>query len=151
MKLLRDVLETDLPVLFLHQQAPEACRMAAVPPRTHEAFLAHWHDRVLGDASTAKQCIVFEGVVAGWIGSWWGEGQRLVGYWLGPEFWGRGLATAALAEFLAEHEQRRPLCAWVAVENVASLRVLEKCGFHRVGEPSRGADGVSEWFTRLEG
>ena len=150
MKLLRDVLETDLPVLFLHQQSPEASRMAATPSRSHEAFLVHWHQRVLGDASTTKQAIVCDGAVAGWIGSWWAEGQRLVGYWLGPEFWGRGLATAGLAEFVAEHETRRPLYTWVAVENVASLRVLEKCGFHRVGEPHLGNDGVSEWFTRLE-
>jgi RimJ/RimL family protein N-acetyltransferase len=124
--------------------------MAAVPPRSREAFLTHWHDRVLGDASASKQSILCDGEVAGWIGSWWDQGQRLVGYWLGPAFWGRGLATAALAEFLAEHEQRRPLCAWVWVENVASLRVLEKCGFHRVGEPIPGADGVSEWSMRLE-
>ena len=28
---------------------------------------------------------------------------------------------------------QRPLHAWVATSNVASIRVLEKCGFVRVG------------------
>ncbi len=47
------------------------------------------------------------------------------------QFWGRGLATAALAELVEELDQR-PLYAWVATSNVGSIRVLEKCGFVEV-------------------
>jgi RimJ/RimL family protein N-acetyltransferase len=70
------------------------------------------------------------------IGCWEQDGQRLVGYWLGREFWGRGLATAALAELAAEISER-PLHAWVVSSNVGSIRVLEKCGF---GEIERRAE-----------
>jgi RimJ/RimL family protein N-acetyltransferase len=52
----------------------------------------------------------------------------LVGYWIGKEYWGRGIATAALQEFLT-HLKMRPLHAYVAKHNKASIRVLEKCGF----------------------
>ena len=45
---------------------------------------------------------------------------------------GKGLATRALQELTGEVTQR-PLHAWVATSNVASIRVLEKCGFVRVG------------------
>jgi RimJ/RimL family protein N-acetyltransferase len=70
--------------------------------------------------------------VAGNVGCWEQEGRRLIGYWIGREFWGKGLATRALQELTGEVTQR-PLHAWVATSNVASIRVLEKCGFVRVG------------------
>jgi RimJ/RimL family protein N-acetyltransferase len=129
---LRDVLESDLPVFFEHQRDPEATRMADFPARDREAFDAHW-ERVLGDESNVVKTIVFEGQVAGNIGSWEQDGRRLVGYWLGKEFWGKGLATKALAE-LVDELGRRPLYAYVAKTNVGSIRVLEKCGFVRSDE-----------------
>ena len=51
-----------------------------------------------------------------------------MGYWLGRDFWGRGVATEALCLYLAV-ERTRPLVARVAPQNAASLRVLQKCGF----------------------
>jgi RimJ/RimL family protein N-acetyltransferase len=130
--LLRDVVDSDLPVFFEHQRDPEATRMADFPARDREAFDAHW-ERMLGDESLYKKTIVFEGQVAGNIGSWEQDGRRLVGYWIGREFWGKGLATKALAE-LVDELGRRPLYAYVAPTNVASIRVLEKCGFVRSDE-----------------
>jgi RimJ/RimL family protein N-acetyltransferase len=129
---LRDVIESDLPVFFEHQRDPEATRMADFPARDREAFDAHW-ERVLGDETLTSKTIVFEGQVAGNIGSWEQDGRRLVGYWLGREFWGKGLATKALAELVDELD-RRPLYAYVAKTNVGSIRVLEKCGFARSDE-----------------
>ena len=129
MSLLRDVIESDLPVFFEHQRDPEATRMADFPARDREAFDAHW-ERVLGDETLTAKTIVFEGQVAGNIGSWEQDGRRLVGYWLGKEFWGKGLATKALAE-LVQELGTRPLYAYVAKTNVGSIRVLEKCGFVR--------------------
>lgn len=129
MSLLRDVIESDLPVFFEHQRDPEATRMADFPARDREAFDAHW-ERVLGDERLTAKTIVFEGQVAGNIGSWEQDGRRLVGYWLGKEFWGKGLATKALAE-LVQELGTRPLYAYVAKTNVGSIRVLEKCGFVR--------------------
>jgi RimJ/RimL family protein N-acetyltransferase len=52
----------------------------------------------------------------------------MVGYWLGKAYWGRGIASSALALFL-DDERHRPLLATVAAHNVGSRRVLEKAGF----------------------
>jgi RimJ/RimL family protein N-acetyltransferase len=129
---LRDVIDSDLPVFFEHQRDPEATQMADFPARDREAFDAHW-ERVLADPTGTKKTIVFEGRVAGNAVSWDQDGRRLVGYWLGKEFWGKGLATKALAELVDELD-RRPLYAYVAKTNVGSIRVLEKCGFVRSDE-----------------
>jgi len=118
-------------VLFEQQREPEANEMAVFPARDREAFDAHWR-RVLANPSNVVRVIEADGEVAGNIGSWEQDGQRFVGYWIGRDYWGRGLASAALAELAAELP--RPLHAWVARSNVGSIRVLEKCGFARVAE-----------------
>ena len=146
---LRDVTEDDLSILFEHQREPEANRMAAFPARDRDAFMTHWRTNVLGKASARSKAIVVDGEVVGHIGSWEQGGQRLVAYWIGQAYWGRGFATAALAELLAEHEKTRPLHAHVVVHNVGSIRVLEKCGFRRLGEPVAGDDGVAEQLLVL--
>jgi len=141
---LRNVVEEDLDAFFEHQREPEANEMAIFPARDRETFDAHWR-RLLADDSLIKKTIVEDGEVAGNILSWQQEGRRLVGYWIGREFWGKGLATRALYE-LTEEITERPLHAWVAASNVSSIRVLEKCGFVRVG--SRTTD-VEELLYQL--
>ena len=147
--MLRDVIEDDLPVFFEHQRDPVATQMAAFPARDRDAFMAHWRRNVLGEQSGCKKTILAGSDVAGYVSSWNQDDKRLVGYWLGRAYWGRGIATAALAEFLA-HDTTRPLHAFVAALNVGSIRVLEKCGFRRVGEGHMGEDGVEEYLFRLD-
>ena len=89
--------------------------------------MAHWN-RILEDKSVVKKTILLQGEVAGSVVSFVHAGEREVGYWTGREFWGRDVATRALAEFL-RLEARRPLYADVARHNAASIRVLENCGF----------------------
>ena len=100
--------------------------MAAFPPREWEPF-----PRTGRRSARTRPCvtktIVSDGEVAGNIGSWPRDDKRYVGYWLGREFWGKGLATRALAEFVDELD--RPLYAEVSTANIGSIRVLEKCGF----------------------
>lgn len=129
---LRDATEADLPIFFEHQLDPVANEMAGFPARDRQSFMAHWR-RLLSDDVLVKQTIFFNGEVAGNIVSWEQSGQRQVGYWLGREYWGKGIATRALAAFLG-YVQSRPLYAHVVKHNVASIRVLEKCGFTMHGE-----------------
>ena len=110
--MLREVRAEDLDVLFEQQREPEAVAMAIFPAREREAFDAHWR-RVLANDRNVVRVIEVDGEVAGNIGSWEQDGKQLVGYWLGRKFWGRGLATAALGEFVDELGVR-PLHAWVA-------------------------------------
>ncbi len=127
---LRPVRETDLHTLYLHQLDPEATEMAAFPSRDRKSFDAHWA-RILANDSLTKKTILFNSAVAGHIGAFDADGDRLVGYWIGREFWGKGIATRALKLFL-DHETHRPLLAHVAQGNIGSIRVLEKCGFSRI-------------------
>ena len=148
--MLRPVLETDLPTFFGHQQDPGAAAMAAVPTREWDAFLVHWRDNVIPNQAGEVRTILVDGQVAGYVASWEQDDRRLVGYWIGREFWGRGVATSALREFLESHELHRPIHAFVALSNIGSIRVLEKCGFRRAGEPETGEDGVTEVLFVLE-
>lgn len=133
-RLLRDLRDGDLDVLFEHWTDPESNRMAAftaADPTDRDAFDARW-ERIRSDPSTLTKTIEVDGEVAGSISSWSNDGEREVTYWLGREHWGKGIATQALREFL-ELETERPLHAAAAADNVASRRVLEKCGFRVVG------------------
>jgi RimJ/RimL family protein N-acetyltransferase len=149
--MLRNVIEDDLRTFFEHQRDPEATAMAAFPAREWDAFIAHWRNRVLGDPANETRTILADDQVAGYVASWEGDGRRLIGYWIGSEYWGRGIASSALAEFLKNHERTRPIFAAVASSNVRSIRVLEKCGFHRTDDPAVGSDGVAEVLFLFDG
>ena len=129
---LRPVEAADLPIFFEHQRDPAGIAMAGVGGRDRAAFDEHWANILADDAGRIRTILV-GGEVAGNALSFVRDGRREVGYWIGRDHWGRGVATAALMAFLGE-EESRPLYAGVLPANLGSLRVLEKCGFAVVGE-----------------
>jgi RimJ/RimL family protein N-acetyltransferase len=135
MAIIRDVVEADIPIFFEQQRDPEARRMAVFPERERSEFTSHWQ-KILASDELTKKTILSGEEVAGNIVCFDRDGKRLVGYWLGREFWGQGLATRALAELLVEVTER-PLYAYVAKTNIGSARVLEKCGFERMDQRIR--------------
>ncbi len=137
---LRNTEPDDLPIFYEQQLDADATRMAAFPSRDRAAFNAHWATNILGNTAAVKQTILVQGQVAGNIGSWPQGGVRLVGYWIGKEHWGKGVATRALAAFL-HLVTERPLYAHVARHNAGSIRVLEKCGFNLEREESGEVPG----------
>ena len=99
---LRPVIPADLPIFFENQLDPAANHMAAFTaknPADRAAFDAHWN-RILADNGVLNRTIVVAGEVAGSVSSYVAAGETEVTYWLGRAYWGRGIATAALAEFL---------------------------------------------------
>ena len=148
---LREVEPDDLPLFFEHQLDPEASEMAVFPSREREAFMSHWA-KVLADETNLTRTVLADGEVAGNVVSFDRLGEREVGYWIGRDHWGKGIATAALAAFLLQ-DRTRPLTARVATTNVGSIRVLEKCGFIVVDtddeDPDPLGDGVEETVLRL--
>src|SRR5437773_1828052 len=96
---LRDVIASDLPIFFEQQLDPDATQMAAFPAREHDTFMAHWQ-QILGDETVVAQTILYDGQVAGNVVCWQQHGNHEVGYWLGKPYWGKGIATRALAQFL---------------------------------------------------
>ena len=65
------------------------------------------------------------------------EGEPIVGYWIAKPYWNRGLCTEALG-LLLEHIRLttgvKSLIGGHFVDNPASGRVMEKCGFVPTGE-----------------
>lgn len=152
---LRDVRESDLPQFYEHQLDPAANYMAAFTardPADRDAFMAHW-TKILADDTTIVKTILFDGHVAGHVASFKQFDKPEVTYWIGKEYWGKGIATKALSAFL-DHLEARPLYARAAKDNIASLRVLEKCGFKIVGEDKGFANArgheVEEFILKLE-
>ncbi len=140
---LREVESGDLPLFFAHQQDPVAVELVAFTSRDRAAFDQHWA-KILADPASLIRTVVADGEVAGNILSYDRAGEREVGYWIDRAWWGRGIATAALSAFL-RLEQTRPLHAGVAKHNLASIRVLQKCGFtflRATAEASEADDGV---------
>lgn len=150
--LLREVTDADLATLFEQQLDPVACQMAAFPARDRQAFMAHWA-KIMSDPTMLARAILLDGQVAGNIGSWDQAGEREVGYWIGREYWGKGIASTALAIFL-HHEPTRPLHAFVAKHNRASRRVLEKNGFTVIDEvidpPDASGEPAEGYLLRLD-
>jgi len=127
---LRDVIPSDLDIFFIQQQDPEANHMAAFvsrDPFDRDVFDIHW-TKIMSDDTITNKTIVYNGEVAGNIAQFTMFNQPEIGYWIGKEFWGKGIATQALKLFL-EVITQRPLYAAAAKDNLASLRVLQKCGF----------------------
>ena len=143
--ILREAIAEDLDFFFQNQLDPDANWMAAFTakdPADREAFDRHW-SRIMADDAIIIRTILYEGQVAGSVLSYLQSGEREVSYWLGREYWGKGIATQALAQYL-ELVNVRPMYARAARDNVASLRVLEKCGFTITGEDRGFANARGE-------
>lgn len=142
---LRDVKSSDVTIFFEQQLDPEANFMAAFTsenPYDRAAFDAHWQ-KILDDRTMLIKTVLYNGQVAGHIAihSWFGQPE--VTYWLGKSFWGQGIATEALYQLLLT-VRPRPLFARAAVDNAASIRVLEKCGFTMCGHDKGFANARGE-------
>ena len=132
---LREFSRDDLPIFFEQQLDPEANWMAAFTakdPTDKQAFEMHW-EKILADPGITIRTILYNDNVAGSVlcHSWYGKPE--ISYWLGKEFWGKGIATHGLALFL-EVMTLRPLYAMVVKDNLGSICVLEKNGFELSGE-----------------
>ncbi|MHC4993402.1 MAG: GNAT family N-acetyltransferase [Planctomycetota bacterium] len=152
---MREVIEADLPTFYKHQLDPDAGRMAAFTardPTDKAAFMAHWA-RIMRDERVVKRTILADGEVAGHVVHFHRDDTPEVCYWIGKRHWGRGLATRALAEILNE-VTTRPLYARAAQDNVASIRVLEKCGFEVCGSEKAYANArgkeIEEAILKLD-
>ena len=119
--------------------------------------IAHYGVSYESLEATAEQMRWYDWLLAEGVGIWWGiarqEDDHLIGacgfndrqhehhridlgYWLLPEYWGRGIMQAALSHILRYafgHMGIHRVHADVEPENVASLHLLEKLGFAHEG------------------
>lgn len=128
--ILRDVVESDLLIFFEQQLDEEANHMAAFTtedPADKDKFMNHM-TLIRKNPGVTIKAILYDQKVAGHIACFKRCDLPEVSYWIGKEYWGKGIASTALKEFL-NIISIRPLYARAVYDNAASIRVLEKCGF----------------------
>ena len=147
---LRPVHDSDLPVFFRLTNDPESVRMAAFTakdPTDRDAFDAHWK-RIRALPGVLNRTVLADGDVVGNVAVYGEPDEREVTYWIDRAYGGKGIATAALRDLLAEAPER-PVYARVAADNEGSRRVLEKCGFRVTGHDRGFANARGEEIDEL--
>ena len=147
---LRKLQESDLKTFFNFQQNEEANFMAAFisrDPKNWDEFINHWN-KILSDDLNYIRTITYKNIVVGNMLSFLMFEQREIGYWIDKDYWGKGIATEALKLFLFEIKER-PLFAHVAFDNIGSIKVLEKCGFTKIGEDKYFAKAREKEITEF--
>jgi [ribosomal protein S5]-alanine N-acetyltransferase len=131
---LKKTVIADLDTLFQFQLNKEANYLAAFTPNDpgdKPAYLTKY-TKLLSDPTVNNQTIMVDNIIVGSIAKFEIGGDAEITYWIDKEFWGKGIATAALKSFLSI-ETTRPLHGRVAFDNYGSQKVLEKCGFVKIG------------------
>lgn len=132
---LRETEVGDLDALFTFQSDEEAGYMAAFVNekwQDKDAYIAKWK-KLLADETIKIRTILLNNEVAGSVFIWQLMDEPQISYGLGKEFWNRGVVTNALQQFLKIFPAR-PLFGRVAFDNIASMKVLTKCGFKKIKE-----------------
>lgn len=101
---------------------------------------------VSGSKRVTNFAIVVDGKAVGGIGFIPGmDVERLnaeIGYWLGEDYWGKGIMTNAVkdtVEYIFRYTEIIRLFTSVYEFNTGSMRVLEKTGFRKVGVFTKAA------------
>ena len=145
--ILRPIDPTDLDDLFEQQRDPEANRMAAFgapDPDDRAAFDRRWQ-RILSDESVAVRTIEVDGRVAGSMLLWRDPALDApeVSYWIGRDFWGQGVATEAVRQFIAAISDR-PLYGRAASTNPGSIKCSRSAASGR-------STSTATWRPRMVG
>lgn len=124
----------DLRYFFQFQLDAKARYLAAFTSKdsTDEAAYLKKMTALLSEPTVHNRTIFVNGRVVGSVAKFEIEGNAEITYWIDRNFWGKGIMTKALHNFLAI-ETARPILARVAFDNYGSQRVLEKCGFKKTG------------------
>ena len=151
---LRQSENSDLAFFFQFQLDKEAIYLAAFTPKdpSNKAAYLEKYTKHLNDPTINMQTILVDETIAGSIAKFVMEGDTEITYWLDRKFWGKGIATSALKNFLTI-ENTRPMFGRVAFDNIGSQKVLEKCGFIKIGTDKGFANArqteIVEFIYRL--
>jgi RimJ/RimL family protein N-acetyltransferase len=150
----RSVVE-DINHFFEFQLDPEANYLAAFTakdPTDKPAYLEKY-TRLLHNPTVNMQTIVMGDTVIGTVTKFEIDDEAEIAFWIDKPFWGRGVATKALKMFL-NVETKRPIFGHAAFDNFGSQKVLEKCGFVKIGTHKGFANArkleIEEFVYKLE-
>jgi [ribosomal protein S5]-alanine N-acetyltransferase len=144
----------DLNIFFQFQLDKEAIHLAAFTPKdpSDKNSYIEKYTPFLSDSTKNMKTIKLNGEIVGSVSKFMIENDAEITYWVDRKFWGQGIATAALKALL-ETEPTRPIFGRVAFDNYGSQRVLEKCGFIRIGKDNGFANArqaeIEEYIYQL--
>jgi len=147
--------EEDLQAFFQFQLDKEASYLAAFTPKDTNDRIAYIsrYTRFLTDPTINIRTIKVNEVIAGSISKFVMEDEAEITYWIDRKFWSQGIATTALNDFL-KIENTRPIFGRVAFDNYGSQKVLEKCGFIKIGTDKGFANArqaeIEEYIYKLD-
>lgn len=132
--ILTETEKNDLNAFFEFQLDEEANYLAAFTPKdpSDKAAYMEKFTKLLADPTITMRTIKADDEIVGSIAKFVMENEAELTYWIDRKFWGQGIATTALQAFL-KIEKTRPIHGRVAFDNYSSQRVLEKCGFVKIG------------------
>ena len=151
---LRPTAVSDLDTLFTFQIDKEGGYLAAFMPKdpTDKSAYLEKYEKLLKDPTVNNQTITIDNIIVGSIAKFLMDGDAEITYWIDRKFWGQGIATKALKEFLSI-ETVRPVFGRVAFDNFASQKVLERCGFVKIGSDKGFANArqteIEEFIYKL--
>jgi ribosomal-protein-alanine N-acetyltransferase len=144
----------DLNAFFQFQLDPEANYLAAFTakdPNDKTAYIEKY-SKFLTDPTINMRTIKANDEIAGSVAKFIMHNDAGITYWIDKKFWGQGIATTALKALL-KIEQTRPIYGRVAFDNYGSQKVLEKCGFVKIGKDKGFANArqteIEEYIYRL--
>lgn len=132
--ILRKTEISDLDTFFIFQLDSEANYLAAFTPKNHTDKIAYLqkYTKFLTDPTINMRTIMMNNIIVGSVAKFEIEGEAEITYWIDKKEWGKGIATKALKNLMAI-ENTRPVFGRVAFDNLGSQRVLENCGFVKIG------------------
>ena len=120
-------------------------------PPDKAAYIAKY-TKLLSDPTVNNQSIIIDNAIVGSIAKFVMEGDIEITYWIDRKYWGKGIATKALKKLLAI-ETARPVFGRVAFDNFGSQKVLENCGFVKIGSDKGFANArqaeIEEYIFKL--
>jgi [ribosomal protein S5]-alanine N-acetyltransferase len=145
---------SDLNAFYQFQLDKEANYLAAFTPKEplDETAYINKFTIHLADPTINMKSIKFNDILVGSIAKFMRGNEAEITYWIDRKFWGQGIATVAMKEFL-KMETNRPIHCRVAFDNFGSQKVLEKCGFTKIGKdrgyaPARQKE-IEEYIYQL--
>ena len=145
----------DLHLLFEFQLDEEANYLAAFTAKDISDKVAYLekYTKHLADPTITMRTIKANDEIVGSVAKYMMEGDAEITYGIDKKYWRQGIATAALADFL-KIELARPIFGRVAFDNYGSQKVLEKCGFIRIGSDRGFANArqaeIEEYIYKLD-
>ncbi|MEO7047977.1 MAG: GNAT family N-acetyltransferase [Ferruginibacter sp.] len=151
---LTKTVKNDLDILFQFQVDKEAGYLAAFMPENPDDKTAYIekYSKFLNEPTINMRTIKINDVIVGSISKFIMESNNEITYWIDKKYWGKGVGTTALQNFL-NIESARPIFGRVAFDNLGSQKLLEKCGFVKIGTDKGFANArravIEEYIYKL--